>query len=53
MEYEFAVIGGGIAGSTLTYEILQRKKSVILFDNGDKKATTTSGVLLTLLWEEK
>ncbi|AHH04645.1 tRNA 5-methylaminomethyl-2-thiouridine biosynthesis bifunctional protein MnmC [Borrelia miyamotoi] len=53
MEYEFAVIGGGIAGSTLTYEILQRKKSVILFDNGDKKATTTSGGLINPIMGRK
>ncbi|AWG43107.1 FAD-dependent oxidoreductase [Candidatus Borreliella tachyglossi] len=46
MEYEFAVIGGGIAGSTLTYEILKRKKSVILFDNDDTKATTVAGGLI-------
>ncbi|AHH12785.1 D-amino acid dehydrogenase small subunit [Borrelia hermsii YBT] len=53
MEYEFAVIGGGIAGSTLTYEILQRKKSVILFDNGDCKATTVAGGLINPIMGRK
>ena len=53
MEYEFAVIGGGIAGSTLTYEILQRQKSVILFDNGKDKATTTAGGLINPIMGRK
>ncbi|UPA12397.1 NAD(P)/FAD-dependent oxidoreductase [Borrelia venezuelensis] len=53
MKYEFAVIGGGIAGSTLTYEILQRKKSVILFDNGAEKATTVAGGLINPIMGRK
>ena len=53
MELEFAVIGGGIAGSTLTYELLKRKKSVILFDNEDEKATTVAGGLINPIMGRK
>ncbi|AHH10950.1 D-amino acid dehydrogenase small subunit [Borrelia coriaceae ATCC 43381] len=53
MEYEFAVIGGGIAGSTLTYEIIQRQKSVILFDNGSENATTVAGGLINPIMGRK
>ncbi|AHH08724.1 FAD-binding oxidoreductase [Borrelia anserina] len=53
MEHEFAIIGGGIAGSTLTYEILQRKKSVILFDNEAEKATTIAGGLINPIMGRK
>ncbi|AHH06821.1 D-amino acid dehydrogenase small subunit [Borrelia crocidurae DOU] len=53
MEYEFAIIGGGIAGSTLTYEILQRKKSVILFDDGIQKATTIAGGVINPIMGRK
>ncbi|QMU99502.1 FAD-dependent oxidoreductase [Borrelia sp. A-FGy1] len=53
MEFEFAVIGGGIAGSTLTYELLKRKKSVILFDNEDEKATTVAGGLINPIMGRK
>ncbi|WP_038363626.1 NAD(P)/FAD-dependent oxidoreductase [Borrelia persica] len=53
MEYEFAIIGGGIAGSTLTYEIIQRKKSVILFDDGKDKATTVAGGLINPIMGRK
>ena len=53
MEFEFAVIGGGIAGSTLTYELIKRKKSVILFDNENEKATTVAGGLINPIMGRK
>ncbi|UER67899.1 FAD-dependent oxidoreductase [Borrelia sp. BU AG58] len=53
MEFEFAVIGGGIAGSTLTYELIKRKKSVILFDNENEKATTIAGGLINPIMGRK
>ncbi|WP_215535529.1 NAD(P)/FAD-dependent oxidoreductase [Borreliella bavariensis] len=53
MHYEFAVIGGGIAGSTVTYELLKRNKKVILFDDEDTKATIIAGGLINPIMGRK
>ncbi len=52
MHYEFAVIGGGIAGSTVTYELLKRIKSN-LFDDEDTKATIIAGGLINPIMGRK
>ncbi len=43
--YHYLIVGGGIAGWSLAWELRKRQKTFVLFDRGEPKATTASAGL--------
>lgn len=47
MQTEYIVVGGGIAGTLLSYELIQQKKSVVVIDDTTAvKSSTVAGAIL-------
>ena len=42
-QFDFVIIGFGIAGATITRELTQRGHSVLVLDSGKNTATTIAG----------
>ncbi len=60
MKYDYIIIGQGIAGSCLAYELLKRDRSILLFDQPDKNVSSrvapgvfnpVTGKNLVLTWK--
>ena len=46
MEIDYLIIGQGLAGSLLAWELSQRQKKVIIVDNGEKNASLVAAGLI-------